>query len=106
MKMRLLPALAALAIGFALPAFAEEQNTVGFTLVTRTIRLCRRLSFWLDLSTSAKTHFALGEESKKPEVTVFEKFWASGYGPKSRNLNNLLSARPRILSWDKKIRRC
>jgi hypothetical protein len=28
MKMRLLPALAALAIGFAVPALAQEQNTV------------------------------------------------------------------------------
>jgi len=28
MKMRLLPALAALAIGFATPAFAQDQNTI------------------------------------------------------------------------------
>ena len=28
MKMRLLPALAALAIGFVVPALAQEQNTI------------------------------------------------------------------------------
>ena len=37
MKMRLLPTLAGLAIGFAVPTFAQEKGVLGtWTLVTET----------------------------------------------------------------------